>query len=58
MLLVYLGSGFKLGPVTGEFLANMATGKPTKFDPKPFLLSRFQTQIISINKSASMKSNL
>ena len=40
----YLGSGFKLGPVTGEFLANMATGKPTKFDQKPFLLSRFQPQ--------------
>ena len=58
MFLVYLGSGFKLGPVTGEFLANMATGKPTKFDPKPFLLTRFQPQIISIDKSPGMKSNL
>merc|ERR1712018_698134 len=37
----FSGSGFKLGPVTGEFLANMATGKRTKFSPKPFMASRF-----------------
>ena len=35
------GSGFKLGPVTGEFLADLVSGKPTKFDGKPFQASRF-----------------
>ena len=38
-----LGSGFKLGPVTGEFLANLATGKPPKFSNEPFLASRFDS---------------
>lgn len=35
------GSGFKLGPVTGEFLADLAMGKPTKFNREPFRASRF-----------------
>jgi len=39
----FSGSGFKLGPVTGEFLANLATGKPPKFSNEPFLASRFDS---------------
>ncbi len=42
VILTCTGSGFKLGPVTGEILADMVTGRNTKYDPAPFAASRFQ----------------
>ena len=36
-----IGTGFKLGPVTGEMLADMVTGRKTKYDTTPFLANRF-----------------
>jgi sarcosine oxidase subunit beta len=36
------GHGFKLGPVIGEMLADLATGqRECPIDPAPFRLSRF-----------------
>jgi len=43
----FSGSGFKLGPVTGEFLADLVSGKPTKFDGKPFQASRFGKSMLN-----------
>lgn len=37
----FSGTGFKLGPVTGEILADMVTGKTPKFDLEPFRHDRF-----------------
>ena len=39
--LLSIGTGFKLGPVTGEMLADMVTGRKTKYDTTPFLANRF-----------------
>ena len=39
--LLSIGTGFKLGPVTGEMLADMVTGRKTKYDVTPFLANRF-----------------
>ena len=39
--LLFIGTGFKLGPVTGEMLADMVTGRKTKYDVTPFLANRF-----------------
>ena len=36
-----IGTGYKLGPVTGEMLADMALGVKTKYDRTPFLAKRF-----------------
>ena len=36
-----IGTGYKLGPVTGEMLADMALGVKTKYDRTPFLANRF-----------------
>ena len=44
MFLLFLtskGSGFKLGPVTGEFLATLVVGKCPKYAVEPFAASRF-----------------
>ena len=38
------GTGFKLGPVTGEMLADMALRKQTKFDRTPFRANRFKNK--------------
>ncbi len=36
------GAGFKMGPVTGELLADLATGERTcPIDPHPFRFERF-----------------
>ena len=40
----FSGMGFKMGPVTGEILANMVTGKKSKYDTQPFKASRFDIQ--------------
>jgi sarcosine oxidase subunit beta len=38
----FSGSGFKMGPVVGEMLADLATGQQEcPIDPHPFRLSRF-----------------
>jgi len=37
----FSGHGFKLAPVTGKLLAEMATGKNTSYDTTPFKLDRF-----------------
>ena len=37
----FSGTGFKLGPVTGEVLANLLTGEKQKFDLSPFAANRF-----------------
>ena len=42
----FSGTGFKLAPVTGELLASLATGQPTKFSIQPFLASRFEEKKI------------
>ena len=38
----FSGSGFKMAPVTGEILANLATNKQSKYDLHPFRASRFK----------------
>ena len=38
---IFEGSGFKLGPVTGEFLATLVVGKCPKYAVEPFAASRF-----------------
>lgn len=38
----FSGSGFKMGPVTGEILADMVTGKPSKYNIDHFKASRFR----------------
>jgi len=38
----FSGMGFKMGPVTGEILANMAIGKKSKHDINHFKASRFR----------------
>ena len=38
----FSGTGFKLGPVTGELLADMVTGNRTKYDISHFRASRFK----------------
>lgn len=40
----FSGMGFKMGPVTGEILANMVTGRKSKYDTQPFKASRFDIQ--------------
>ena len=42
--LLFIGTGFKLGPVTGEMLADMVTGRKTKYDATPFLANRFHNK--------------
>ena len=42
--LLFIGTGFKLGPVTGEMLADMVTGRKTKYDVTPFLANRFHNE--------------
>ena len=42
--LLSIGTGFKLGPVTGEMLADMVTGRKTKYDVTPFLANRFHNE--------------
>lgn len=37
----FSGHGFGIGPVTGEILADLATGETARFDLAPFALSRF-----------------
>jgi len=37
----FSGHGFCLGPVTGEILADLATGAGSRFDLQPFQLDRF-----------------
>lgn len=37
----FSGHGFGIGPVTGEILADLALGRPSRFDLTPFKLSRF-----------------
>ncbi len=37
-----LGMGFKMGPVTGEILADMVIGKKSKYDVTHFKASRFR----------------
>ena len=39
-----IGTGYKLGPVTGEMLADMALGVNTKYDRTPFLANRFSNR--------------
>ena len=46
-----LGTGFKLGPVTGEMLADIAVGNETKYERKPFSASRFQSEDYNISKA-------
>ena len=41
------GTGFKLGPVTGEMLADMAEGRGLKYDVTPFRANRFGATEIS-----------
>jgi glycine/D-amino acid oxidase-like deaminating enzyme len=42
LALGFSGSGFKMGPVVGELLADMATGqKECPIDPSVYRLSRF-----------------
>jgi len=43
----FSGAGFKLGPVTGEILANMAMNHKQKFDISHFSASRFATSRLS-----------
>ena len=40
----FSGAGFKLGPVTGEILANMAMNHKQKFDISHFSASRFDAR--------------
>jgi sarcosine oxidase subunit beta len=35
------GHGFKLSPVVGRLVAQMALGLPPDFDPAPYALARF-----------------
>ena len=37
----FSGHGFCLGPVTGQVLADLALGRPSRFDLAPFRLARF-----------------
>ena len=46
LCLLFIGTGFKLGPVTGEMLADMVTGRKTKYDATPFLANRFHNKTI------------
>jgi glycine/D-amino acid oxidase-like deaminating enzyme len=39
---MYCHAGFKLGPIVGEVLADLATGVNPKFDMSHFKLSNFQ----------------
>ena len=39
-----VGTGYKLGPVTGEMLADMAVGVKTKYDRTPFVANRFRNK--------------
>jgi len=43
----FSGAGFKLGPVTGEILANMLMNQKQKFDISHFSASRFATSRMS-----------
>ena len=38
----FSGQGFKLGPVTGEFLADLAMRKTPKYPTQPFKADRFK----------------
>jgi sarcosine oxidase/L-pipecolate oxidase len=42
----FSGSGFKLAPVTGEFLADLAQGLEPKFPREPFKADRPRENII------------
>ena len=37
----FSGMGFKLGPVTGEFLADLAQGRNPRYTRTPFRADRF-----------------
>ncbi|XP_046361539.2 peroxisomal sarcosine oxidase-like isoform X1 [Haliotis rufescens] len=39
----FSGHGFKLAPVVGEAVSDMATGRVPKYDMKPFMMARFKT---------------
>ena len=46
-----------MGPVTGEILANMVTGKKSNYDIQPFKASRFNIQKFKasrLNKTSSL----
>ena len=37
----FSGTGFKLGPITGQMVADMAMGRETKYSLEPFRAGRF-----------------
>ena len=41
----FSGQGFKMAPAVGEMLADLAEGKPTKFDVKNFAPNRFSSEV-------------
>ena len=48
---VLTAHGFKLGPVSGKILAQLAMGETPAYDLSPFRISRFKT---SIGQKASL----